>query len=152
MSRKKRDASDEEEQPSTSPVLEPNVDVSEMLSRPLTPEEVATLKSMKLPPLPSAEKAERFRALLLESRSLTFRERKSVVERYRTLSQFQREELLRIFEEEQRNLRALWTKKLQKKQRRTECAPAPVPRLSDEERARNRAEDEARLAELEQLL
>ncbi len=92
-----------------SGIMEENVDISSLVSNAGNKEQQEQfLKEIKIPEHPNTKFDEqKFATLLAGSISLTFNEKKKIIEALPQLSQFQVDELMKIFEEEQQKFTEL---------------------------------------------
>jgi len=128
-----------------SGIMEENVDISSLVANAGNQQQIQDfIGSMKIPPHPNTKFDEKkFIQLLAGSISLTFTEKKRIVEAIPQLSQFQIDELIKIFEEEQQKFTEL------EKKHAEQLAELEKQHKESPESAKLKAEEEAKKVEEE---
>jgi hypothetical protein len=126
-----------------SGIMEENVDISSLVANAGNQQQIQDfVASVKVPAHPNTKFDEkRFVLLLAGSISLTINEKKRIVEAIPQLSQFQIDELIKIFEEEQEKFTEL------EKKHAEQMAELEKQHKETPEAAKFKAEEEAKAAE-----
>jgi hypothetical protein len=126
-----------------SGIMEENVDISSLVANAGNKQQVQDfIASVKVPAHPNTKFDEkRFVQLLAGSISLTINEKKKIIEAIPQLSQFQIDELIKIFEEEQEKFTEL------EKKHAEQMAELEKQHTASPEAAKAKAEEEAKKAE-----
>jgi len=126
-----------------SGIMEENVDISSLVANAGNQQQIQDfIASVKVPPHPNTKFDEkRFVQLLAASISLTSNEKKKIVEAIPQLSQFQIDELIKIFEEEQEKFTEL------EKKHAEQMAELEKQHKENPEATKQKAEEEAKAAE-----
>lgn len=138
-----------------SGIMEENVDISSLVANAGNADEQKKfLAEVKLPAHPNTTFDEqKFLTLLASSISLTFSEKKKIVEAVEKLSQFQVDELMKIFEEEQQKFTELEKKHAEQlAELEKQHAGSPEDEKLKTEEAEKKAEEERQAEEIKKSL
>ena len=126
-----------------SGIMEENVDISSLVANAGNQQQIQDfINSIKIPPHPNTNFDEkRFVQLLAGSISLTLNEKKKIIEAIPQLSQFQIDELIKIFEEEQQKFTEL------EKKHAEQMAELEKQHNESPDSVKLKAEEEAKTAE-----